>query len=447
MSAGATTSSEPVSEPLAGSDTGLDGRTDLAFSAGPEGSGGVAADDQDGRPAAAWWRRNRSLVGIAAVVLLGLVLAVALTPRGSGDPLAPDNPAPEGARAVAQVLGREGVDVQEQSVLQDVVEAASPGTTLLVLQSSLLAPDQLRQLRGTGADLVLVDPPLPVLQVLAPELSLGGASPDYTAAPGCDDPDAVVAGDARGGGSRYVAADAAPVPGVEREAASPTAEVFVCYAPGTGTNPDAGSYAVVDDPGQERRVVVHGQPDVLTNQWLAEEGNAALALRSLGRQDTLLWYRADPFDVALDDGEAAAPSPVDLLPRWVGWAAVQLLVVAAVAVLWRFRRLGRLVPERLPAVVRSAETTEGRARLYRAAGARATSAQVLRRATAGRLATRLSTGSVSDPATVARLAAAASGRDPVSVGLLLDGPAPTDDAGLVRLADDLDRLEREVSHR
>lgn len=428
----------------------LDGRSDLAFAAeppAPEG-GTVDADDAvDGRGrAAAWWRRNRSLVAIALVLLLGVAVTVALTPRGSGDPLAPDNPAPDGARAVAQVLGRQGVDVQEPALLQDVLGTAAPGTTLLVLQSSLLAPEQLRELRGSGADLVLVAPSLPVLQVLAPELSLGGASDGYTAAPGCEDVDAVAAGEARGGGNRYVAADSDPVPGVERETPSPTADVAVCYPSGSGTNPDAGSYAVVDDPEQDRRVVVHGQPEVLTNQWLAEEGNAALALRSLGRHDTLLWYRVDPLDVALDEN-GPAPTAVELLPRWVTWAAVQLLVVAAVAVLWRSRRLGRLVPERLPAVVRSVETTEGRARLYRAAGARATSAQVLRRASARRLATRLSTGSVSDPTTVARLAAAASGRDPVSVGLLLDGPDPTDDAGLVRLADDLDRLEEEVTHR
>ena len=281
--------------------------------------------------------------------------------------------------------------------------------------------------------------------MLAPELSLGGRSEDYTAAPGCEDPDAVAAGEARGGGTRYVAGDGGAVPGVETEQPSPTAEVEVCY-PEAGDG-DAGSYAVVDDPGQGRRVTVHGQPDVLTNEWLAEEGNAALALRSLGRTEQLLWYRADPFDPALAREVEDPPSALDLLPREVRWLALQLVVVGAVAVLWRARRLGRLVPERLPAVVRSAETTEGRARLYRAAGARGAAARVLRRATARRLAARLATGRSADPATVARLAAAATGRDPVQVGLLLEGPSPTDDASLVRLADDLDRLEREVAHR
>ncbi len=404
----------------------------------PEGGGGA-------RPP--WWRRNRGLVGLVLLVVLGVAVAVLTVPRGEGEPLAPDNPAPEGARALAQVLGRQGVQVEETDRLQEVLDAAGPGTSVLVLDAGVLPPDRLRELRASGADLVLVQPSLPALQVLAPELTLGGTSGSYTAGPGCEDPDAVAAGEARGGGSRYVASTGAGVPGVQSEQPSPGAAVEVCYADGTGPTPGAGSYAVVVDDAEDRRVTVHGQPDVLSNEWLAEEGNAALALRSLGRTEQLVWYRADPFDPALARTVDEPPSALELLPSWVAWLAAQLLVVAAVAVLWRSRRLGRLVPERLPAVVRSAETTEGRARLYRAAGARGAAARALRRASSRRLAARLATGPTSDPATVARLAAAASGRDPVQVGLLLDGPDPYDDASLVRLADDLDRLEREVAHR
>jgi hypothetical protein len=423
--------------------TWTDERTGSAFDL-------AAEDDTDRSPGGGprgWWRRNRVLVAIGAIVLLGLVVTALGTPDEAGEPLGPGNAAPDGARALAQVLGDQGVTVVEESSLEAALDGAGPGTTLLVLDSGVLAPDQLRQLRGNGATLVLVEPTLPVLQVLAPEVGLGGVAPTVTAAPGCDDPDAVVAGEARAGGTRYVVAAGTAVPGVEGEPASGDAEVTVCYADGQGANQTAGSYAVVVDEAQERRVVVHGQPELLTNEWLAEEGNAALALRSLGRHDTLVWYRVDPFDVALGRSEGEAPTATDLLPDWVLWAAAQLVVVALVAMLWRFRRLGRLVPERLPAVVRSAETTEGRARLYRAAGARGTSAQVLRRATVDRLSARLSTGASADPAAVARLAAAASGRDPVAVAHLLDGPDPTDDASLVRLADDLDRLEREVAAR
>lgn len=404
------------------------------------------ADQTAAGAPAPWHRRNRVVVVVAVLVLLSVVLAVVTAPRQPGEPLSPGNAAPEGARAVAEVLSGQGVTLRQEQRLDDVVAAGGPEVTVLVLDAGLLPPEQLRRLRDSGSELVLVEPTLPVLQVLAPELTLGGTAEDYVAAPGCDDRDAVVAGEARAGGTRYLAAEGGTVPGVQGEQASPTATVEVCYPRGTGTNPQAGSYAVVVDPEQQRRVVVHGQPDVLTNEWLAQEGDAALAMRSLGRQETLLWYRVDPFDPALARPDEA-PDAVDLLPSWVGWAALQLVLVGLVAVLWRSRRLGRLVPERLPAVVRSAETAEGRARLYRSAGARDAGARVLRRAAARRLASRLGTGADPDPASLARLVAAASGRDPVQVGLLLDGPAPTDDAGLVRLADDLDRLEREVTHR
>ena len=37
-----------------------------------------------------------------------------------------------------------------------------------------------------------------------------------------------------------------------------------------------------------------------------------------------------------------------LLPGWVGWVTFQLLVVVLVCMIWRGRRLGRLVPEPLP---------------------------------------------------------------------------------------------------
>ncbi|MFC5380281.1 DUF4350 domain-containing protein [Aquipuribacter nitratireducens] len=396
------------------------------------------------RGAGAWWRRHRTLVLVVVVLLLGVAVSVATATGAPGEPLDPDNPAPEGAQAVARILEREGVEVLRQDDLATVLAEADADETVLVLDSEVLRPDNLRALRGTEARLVLVQPGLPTLRVLAPELSLGGAAAAEVVDPQCDAPDAVAAGDARAGGSRYVPSEEA-VPGVDGEQPSPDADVVVCYPSGGGSRPDAGSYAVVTDG--DRQVVVLGQEGVLRNETLAQAGNAALALRALGEDPVLHWYRASPLDPALDAGGERTVSPLELLPRWVRWVGIQLLVVLAVAVVWRSRRLGRLVPERLPAVVRSVETTEGRARLYRAAGARGTSARVLRRASVRRLASRLGAGRSPDARAVARLAADATGRDPTAVATLLLGPDPTDDAGLVRLADDLDTLEREVARR
>ena len=64
-------------------------------------------------------------------------------------------------------------------------------------------------------------------------------------------------------------------------------------------------------------------------------------------------------------------------------------MAVVVLALWRARRLGRVVEEPLPVVVRAAETVEGRGRLYRAAGARDRAAEALRRGARDRLVPRL----------------------------------------------------------
>ncbi len=126
--------------------------------------------------------------------------------------------------------------------------------------------------------------------------------------------------------------------------------------------------------------------------------------------------------------------------------ALQLLLVAVVAALWRGRRLGRLVTEQLPVVVRAGETTRGRGRLYRRARSYGHAAAALRAGTAARSAARLGLPrSAPAPAVIDAVARAAS-RAPQDVEALLYGPPPTDDRGLARLARDLDHLESEV-HR
>ena len=71
----------------------------------------------------------------------------------------------------------------------------------------------------------------------------------------------------------------------------------------------------------------------------------------------------------------------DLLPDWVGPTVLELFIAVVLVAGWRARRLGPVVEEPLPVVVRAAEVTEGRARLYRRAKARDRAANELRRAT------------------------------------------------------------------
>lgn len=363
----------------------------------------------------------RTLAVVLVLVVLAGTAGVLAQPRTSGGALDPRSAHPEGARALAQILGRQGVLVQRVDRVHAAVDAASSGTTLLVVDSDVLGPDRLAELAGTGADLVLVEPDAPVLAVLAPALAPAGtAEPDVRRAE-CADADARAAGSALAGG-RLVRA-------VDEAAAGGTA---LCFP--DARDPDAASYAVTSSSG--RQVTVVGQGDVLSNEHLASDGNAALALRTLGAHRDLVWLMASPIDASGD----AEVSPVDLLPRWVPWVALQLGVVAVLAILWRARRLGRLVPEPLPVVVRSAETAEGRASLYRVARARDRSAAVLRAATLRRLRVRLGLPATASGEQVVEAAARAAARPGDDVRRLLLGPPPPDDAALVVLADDLDAL-------
>jgi len=64
------------------------------------------------------------------------------------------------------------------------------------------------------------------------------------------------------------------------------------------------------------------------------------------------------------DGTAALhlamdPSQMHLIPANVTWMVLQLCLVVLLLAVWKGRRLGPLVAERLPVVVRASETVEG----------------------------------------------------------------------------------------
>ena len=112
--------------------------------------------------------------------------------------------------------------------------------------------------------------------------------------------------------------------------------------------------------------------------------------------------------------------------------------------LWRGRRLGRLVTEPLPVIVRAVETTESRGRMYRKSRDRTRALAVLQLATRRRLAAYLGLSASSTVSSVAAAAAAVSGRRYQDVLDLLNSPAAHDDSSLLELANTLVALEKEV---
>lgn len=373
------------------------------------------------------WRRARLPLGLLALLLLAGILSALPEPQTSTLTLAPDNPGDLGARAAAQILGRQGVDVRYVRHIADVESLAGPGSTVLVVGDYLLTDEQVETLDATEADLVLVDAEWAVGVLTSSLTSSGGYTdvPENRAAQ-CEDPDAVAAGTITASGGLL--------------ATSPGA--VVCFpAPGTSTD-QGGAYGVAESDG--RRVVALADMAPLTNERLAEEGNAALVLRALGRHDRLVWYIPSLDDVGTGGG--SEPAPGQILPPVVQVLALQLLLVVVVIALWRGRRLGRLVTEQLPVVVRAGETTRGRGRLYRRGRSYGHATAALRAGTAARSASRLGLPRSAPAPLVIDAVSRAAGRRPADVEMLLYGPPPTDDRGLAQLARDLDHLESEV-HR
>ena len=97
--------------------------------------------------------------------------------------------------------------------------------------------------------------------------------------------------------------------------------------------------------------------------------------------------------------------------------------------------------------MRAAEATEGRGRLYRRAGARdVAAASGCAAATRDRIVPLVGLSRRADPAALVDVVAGRTGTPAPDVHALLYGGPPPDDAALVRLADDLDTLERQVRH-
>ena len=180
----------------------------------------------------------------------------------------------------------------------------------------------------------------------------------------------------------------------------------------------------------------------MMNEGLLEEGNAALAMNLAGTHPRVIWY-APQVSEGTDSGGGATIS--DLVPTQVTWLFWQLVLTVVLLALWKGRRVGPLVAERLPVVVRASETVEGRGRLYRSRRARDRAAEALRTSTLQRMRPRLGLGPTAEPSTVVQAVTARCGLNPLAVTHTLYGPAPATDADLVNLARELDDIERLVA--
>lgn len=372
-----------------------------------------------------WFRKHLTWIALGAL-LVGLVTYLAVTSMSGGTDsraLSARNPAPDGAMAAAEILGRHGVALTTTDSYDDTVSALSDKdqtTVFLYDPRGYLDQSRIQDLAAAADRVVVVKPRLRTLNGLGPGFRPGGVIPEGQTViePACTVEDATVSGPVSAQGSVYAGPE-------------------MCYS---SRSDGPGLYAASTDG----RLIVLGSTDLVDNEHLATQGNAALALRTLGNNPDLIWYLPGVKDISATD---TAPTLSELAPKWLAYAGPWLGIVTLLAIGWRGRRLGPLVFEPLPVVVKAAETAEGRARLYQDARAVERAAGNLRAGTLTRLARHFNLGADASTDAVVDASARRLGRPAPEVRSVLVDFRPGTEGQLVQWAQELERIEQEARSR
>ncbi len=364
------------------------------------------------------WRTWR-WVALALIVIAAVsALSTYLTAPRPGGLMDPTSTSADGARALVTLLREHGVEVVEADDVAAVEAAARPDTLIVVAQTNYLYDEgSLQRLAVLPGDRLVVAPISLTREKLAPRIRLGQGALFGGSEPNCQLQEANRAGSVRFGFT-------------ESYEGSGDVGVTRCY--------DGALVRYTEDG---RDVTVVGSSEFMTNSGLLSDGNAALAMNLAGTRSRMIWFAPQHSDSESSGGATI----YDVIPDRVTWIAWQLVVAVILVALWKGRRIGPLVAERLPVVVRASETVEGRGRLYRSRRARDRAADALRTAALQRMQPRLGLGHDADHAAVVQAVAAHCAIPPATVAHTLFGPPPARDDDLVGLARDLDNIERQVA--
>jgi len=354
------------------------------------------------------------------VLLLGLALVslrfVTTAPSLSGG-LNPESPGPAGAKAITELVRQQNVQVEVSRNRISAAASVGGDTTLVLTDPYSLSDDAVRELIGSADRVVLLSSSSRMLNLLDLGTTALTAGESITAR--CD------------------LAEFSQVGEIQAvRMFTPAAGATACF-----TNAE-GDAAVLRGDYEGTVVTIVEASRLLSNDALAQNGNAALGLALLAQTDHIVWYIPSFGD---GDVQGAGQEQLgDFTPGWVTPAILLALFAALAAMLWRGRRFGPLVAETLPVTVRASETMQGRARLTALAADAPHAAAAIRTGTRTRLATRLA---LSPRATAQEVSDAASDRLQVPRGSLydlLDGPDPASDRDLIDLARKLSELETAV---
>jgi hypothetical protein len=335
-----------------------------------------------------------------------LVLAAVLVgPPASDTPLDPDSTGSDGLRGVRDLLEASGAQVDVS--LEPPVDIS----TRAFVPLDLLAADDRDGWQAwvrAGGTLVVADPGSRLHGLTPAGGGLAGALGATPRPPACD--------------LRALEAVEEVIHAGWRGYEVPT-DADACFPVG-----EDGAWLVVRTEGRGT-VVALGAPDPFTNGQLDRADNAVLAAALLAPSpgDRLVIVPRP----AVGGGDTTL---VDLVPPRIWRGLLLLLVAAGLGVLWRGRRLGPPVADRLPPVVPAAELARSVADLLQRAGSRDGAARQLRADARRDVGARLGAPIGTDPTALVELLAARTGVDRATAGTaLLDTPV-TDDRELVAIA-------------
>lgn len=375
----------------------------------------------DGAPDA---RRRRALAWtvIAAFLILVGIAAALLSGIGTWnerDRLDPESVGPGGTAALVEILREQGVDVTITRDRDETMRALEQApATLVVADSPILGDDALQAIFDAATDVVLIDPRARGVEMLFPGATAGGFAPAETVEPDCQTDAAVRAGSV--------------MPGRLLEPG--TSDTVACYPAGDG-------FGLLTSADEERRNAAFDGLDLITNENLAADGNAALALNLMGRLPNLVWY----VPSLTDSDVATEPTLGELTPGWVTPVIVLLSASAVAAAFWRGRRFGPLVFERLPVTARASETMEGRGRLYESGRDALYAADALRLGTLERLRRALALPPAASAIDIADASARLAALPHQDARRLLIEDQPRGERELIALSDGLRALEAAVT--
>ena len=370
---------------------------------------------------------------VAPLIVVGVLLAATLamtllSPAGHGntDDLDPANPGYSGAQGLAHVLSDHGVSVTVVRSQRELLDETVDGTSTVVITHTLRLSGRTARAAlahaAPAASVILLGPD--------PEVTKGMGLPVDSHLANLTELTASCTGAGVGADFRLAQA------GRAYTATGSDSGATTCF-------PDKsdGGGAMVSLPGAAGRppVILLGDDTLISNGTILDSDNAAIALHLFGQTDRLIWYVPSLADIAPSESSSRS-----IAPGWFGPGLALATSAVVFLCLWRGRRLGRLVTEPLPVIVRAVETTESRGRMYRKSRDRTRALAVLQLATRRRLTAYLGLSASSAVSSVAAAAAAVSGRSYHDVLDLLSSSAVHDDSSLLELANNLIALEKEV---